>query len=296
MPIILSLSDEEVSDGSRRLSLFSGDVFVYSPRRSTSALCHPAQGILERLLGPDAITAQQRMAEQEFASQFARAARELSDVADELVSAVVADFQCDPETTYIGATTLCASTGLGFLAHGLGIPQHPHRDTWYAAAPCQLNWWIPLFDLESSMAFAFYPRYWDTPVTNNSAEFRYDEWEEDWQWEARSRAEERLSHPRPLEPIELRPEIRICCPAGGVIISSVAQLYSTVPNETSKTHFSVHFQTVSSRDLESDTGASNVDAHPAGTPLASFVRCSDLSPMPEQLLALSGQRWAMPTP
>lgn len=284
VPIVLSLTNAEIPDADRRLSLFSGNLFVYSPRPTSRALCATACSMLERVLGPDPVWAQQRMGEAEFASLFVDAARSLAAIVPELASAIVADFDCDPERTFVGGSTLSASTGLGFLAHGLGVPQHPHRDTWYAASACQLNWWIPLYDLDASASFAFHPRYWDLPIHNNSRNFHYDEWRQAMEVDPVVSVEERLSHPRPLDPIELRPDIRISAPAGGVIISSVAQLYSTVPNETSKTSFSVLFQTVSETDLEVGAGPSNLDAHPQGTSLASFVRCSDLSPIPQELI------------
>jgi hypothetical protein len=290
VPIVLSLIDAEIPDVDRRVSLFSGNVFVYSPRPTTRALCASAHSILERVFGPQPVQAQQRLSEATFSSLFVEAASQLADIVPELASAVVVDFDCDPESTFVGGATLSASTGLGFLAHGLGIPRHPHRDTWYAAAACQLNWWIPLFDLDSSASFAFHPSYWDMPVHNNSGEFRYDDWVDSMRQITAMPTEERLSHPRPLEPIDLHPEIRICCPAGGVIISSVAQLYSAVPNETSKTHFSVHFQSVSERDLEAGRGAANLDANPHGTSLSSFVRCSDLAPIPRELVSLHLER------
>jgi len=285
VPIVLSLIDAEIPDVDRRVSLFSGNVFVYSPRPTTRALCASAHSILGRVFGPQPVHAQQRLSEAPFSSLFLEATGQLAEVIPELASAVVVDFDCDPNSTFVGGATISATTGLGFLAHGLGVPQHPHRDTWYAAAACQLNWWLPLFDLDSSASFAFHPSYWDTPVHNNSGEFRFDDWVDSTRQVAAMPTEEWLSHPRPLEPIDLHPEIRICCPAGGVVISSVAQLYSAVPNETSKTHFSVHFQTVSERDLEAGRGAVNLDASPHGTSLSSFVRCSDLSPIPAELIA-----------
>jgi hypothetical protein len=280
VPIVHSLTDAEVPDAARRRSLFSGDVFVYSPRPTTVAFCAATRNVIEQMLGDEPGWAQQRMSETEFAVLFKAAARNFSHVVTDLASGVVADFDCDPATTFIGAPSLTATTGRGFIAHGLGVPQHPHRDTWYAASPCQLNWWLPLYDLDASAAFAFHPAYWDLPIQNSSSDFDYEEWSDADRLGQAATAAELFAQPRPLAPIELDPELRVSCPAGGAILSSVAQLYSTVPNETLKTYFSVHFQTVSEEDLENGEGASNVDADPRGTSLAGFVRCSDLSPIP----------------
>jgi hypothetical protein len=282
--VVYALTDTEFSDQDRRGALFDGNLFVYMPRPSTLALGTAARRILEQRLGPDPVWAQQRMTESEFSERFASAAHTLSLVILELASAVVAEFGGDRKTTFVGTPQMVATTGQGFLAHGLGVPQHPHRDTWYAASPCQLNWWIPMYDVDAGASFAFHTQYWNSPVRNSSSEFRYDQWYETNQMGSIGFDRDALTDPRPLDPIELSPEVRITCPAGGAILSSVSQLYSTVPNETLKTHFSVRFQTVSENDLEAGFGASDPDAAAPGTSLASFVRCSDLSPIPESLI------------
>lgn len=283
MTIVHALVDREVEDAERRRMLFAGDLFVYSPRPSTRAIAAATQDALEELLGPEAVWAQQWMSEEEFIRRFLAVASKLSHVLPEVASALVTDFGCEAETTYVGAPSLGATTGMGFVAHGIGVLQHPHRDTWYAASPCQLNWCVPLYDLDASKSFAFHPMYWDTPVYNSSSDFDYDQW-----FEASHAAEgtifvQPFEQPRPLGPIELTPEIRISCPAGGVVISSAAQLCSAVPNEALKVNFSLHFTSVSEVDLISGDGPPNLDAFPRGTSLSTFVRCSDLSPLPQTL-------------
>jgi len=284
LPILYSLSDTEVTDSERRRSMFAGNLFVYSPRPVTVAFASVCRVILEQTLGGDPVWAQQRMSEAEFAALFYAAARGLSQIALQLASGIVADLGCDPDMTYVGRPALVATTGFGFLAHGLGAPQHPHRDTWYAAAPCQVNWWVPLHDLESSASFAFHPVYWREPVQNSSGSFDYAKWYDHHEMGQPPGQTEPLAQPRPLDPIDLTPEIRISCLAGGVIMSSVAQLYSAVPNEDRKTHFNVHFQTVNRKDLDSGAGARNLDAEPKGSSLTHFVRCRDLVQMPEELV------------
>lgn len=281
--MVASLTDQDITDTVRRRLLFSGTLFVYTPRPSTLGVTSAVGRALERAFGPDPVLAQQRMSEAEFARRFQQATREVERGGPELASLVVADLGCDPKGTFVGPLSLSAATGRGFLAHGLGVAQNPHRDTWYAAAPCQINWWIPLFDVDASASLAFHPSYWDTPVDNNSRQFRYDEWRSASRRHSVPTTEERLRQPRPTGPIDLASQIRVCCSAGGLVVSSAAQLSSTVPNEASKTHFSVRFQTVSEHDLRSGFGASNLDADPEGSSLSSFVRCSDLGPMPQEL-------------
>lgn len=284
MPIIAALTDAEIPDVDRRLSLFSGNLFVYTPRPSTGALSAAARDRLEELLGPEPMWAQQQLTEVEFTTLFNAAVRSLSRVALGLAADVAVDFGCDPGSTFVGGASLVAATGVGFVAHGLGTPQHPHRDTWYAASSCQVNWWVPLYHLEASTSFAFHPHYWDVPVANNSRDFVYEEWARRLQAIGAAGSRDALTEPRPLAPIDLSPDVQICCPPGGVVLSSAAQLYSGVPNDTLETHFSVHFQTVSEADLMAGRGASNLDAEPQGSALSDFVRCSDQSPIPQELV------------
>lgn len=286
MPIVASLSGGEVPDEDRRLSLFSGNFFVYHPRASTEILADEARACLDELLGPDPARVEQELTEVEFTTLFNAAARRLGRVVLGMAASVAVDFGCDPASTYVGGATLVAGTGAGLVAQGLRAPQHPHRDTWYAASSSQVNWWIPLDDPEAGASFAFHPLYWDVPVLNSSSEFVFEEWAQSVRARGAIGARDPLAEPRPLVPIDLTPDIRICCPAGGVVISSVAQLYSSVPNDTLTTHFSVRFQTVSAADLLAGQGASNLDAEPQGTALRGFVRCSDQSPIPRDLVEL----------
>ena len=286
VPIVHAFTDHQVPDRDRRRSLFAGDLFVYNPRPSTLALAAAARALLEQVLGPDPAFAQQRCSEPEFSALFNAAARNLSQIVLQLAGAVAVDLGCDAATTFVGAPSLVATTGMGFLAHGLGVPQHPHRDTWYAATLCQLNWWVPVYDLGDSASLAFHPVYWRVPVRNTSASFVFDDWYERHRMGRAAPPAELSDQPRALDPIELTPEIRISCPAGGVILSSVAQLYSVVPNETVRIHFGVHFKTLSYSDLALGHGATNLDAEAQGTSLSTFVRCSDFTPIPDELTRL----------
>jgi hypothetical protein len=69
-----------------------------------------------------------------------------------------------------------------------------------------------------------------------------------------------------------------------MIVFAAAQLHSTVPNTTPRTRFSIDFRTVNIDDLESGTGAANVDAACTGTTLGDFLRASDLAPLPAELI------------
>ena len=118
-----------------------------------------------------------------------------------------------------------------YLSAGLAYAFHLHRDTWYSAPHCQLNWWLPVYDIEPDNCMAFHPRYWAQAVRNDSRKYNY------YEWNATSRkiaAEQVKSdtreQPHALEPLDPEPQIRLICKPGGMILFSGAQMHSTVPN------------------------------------------------------------------
>jgi hypothetical protein len=297
VPIVYASNQSEPSDAERRSSVFDGDFFVYGPRPTTMALRDFARDSIEQMLGAEPSWAQQRMTETEFSVLFKVALRNFSrrQAVMSLMASIVSDFGCDPSTTYMSCPELTAITGQGFLAQGIGGPRHPHRDTWYAASPSQLHWWISLYDHDGTSSVAFHPRYWDWPVANSSVDFDYQKWQ-DGEFTPEAGPGTGLSHPRPLEAVVLSPEIRIASPAGGLIIFSSAQLYSIVPNDSLHTYFATHFQTVNERDLLEGAGALNLDAEPHGSSLSSFLRCDDLSPISPEIIERAALQGARPSP
>jgi hypothetical protein len=63
-----------------------------------------------------------------------------------------------------------------YLKAGLAYQFHAHRDTWFSAPHQQLNWWLPVHEIEWEDSMAFHPRYFHTPVRNSSAGYDYEEW------------------------------------------------------------------------------------------------------------------------
>src|SRR5919112_3055691 len=92
--------------------------------------------------------------------------------------------------------------------------------------------------------------------------------------------------PRPVEPVELDPQIRLICPVGGIILFSAAQLHSSVPNTSGVTRFSIDFRTVHLDDVVAKRGAPNIDASCTGTTMRDYLRGSDFSHIPDDIVAL----------
>ena len=92
--------------------------------------------------------------------------------------------------------------------------------------------------------------------------------------------------PRPVEPVELDPQIRLICPVGGIILFSAAQLHSSVPNTSGVTRFSIDFRTVHLDDVVAKRGAPNVDASCTGTTMRDYLRAIDFTHIPDDIIAL----------
>jgi hypothetical protein len=63
-------------------------------------------------------------------------------------------------------------------------------------------------------------------------------------------------------------------------------MHSTVPNTSGRTRFSIDFRTVHSDDIETQTCAPNIDSACAGTSLRDFMRGTDLSRFPEDVVRI----------
>src|SRR6202165_358486 len=245
--------DLNVSDDVRRQRLYDGQLFVYSTRASILALVNFAKSMIEDAFGGlDPRTAQKNMAVEHYASLLGKlkpafihhpeSKRHLRNILE--------DLGCDLEKTYFDVPRMRSSTSDNYLTTGIAFAWHPHRETWYSAPPCLINWWLPIYEIESDNAMAFHPQYWARPVKNSSAEYNYYTWNKLYRGENVTKLIK--DNPRPLpratEAMELEPQIRLICPVGGVILFSGAQMHSSVPNTSGVTRFSIDFRTIHVND------------------------------------------------
>lgn len=281
----------EASDGDadRRKRLFDGQLYVYTARKSILAFARFARQMIEDAFrGLDPELAQYSMPVDRYAEILTELKPKFIHHAESKrhVRAILEELGCDLEKTYFEVPKLRSSTSDGYLTAGIAYAWHPHRDTWYSAPSCQVNWWLPVFDLASDNAMAFHPRYWSQPVKNSSAGYNY------YVWNKRYRGEHIKAFtnkdPRPLpaptQEIELTPQLRLICPVGGVIVFSAAQLHSSVPNTSGRTRFSIDFRTVHSDDLLRSVGAPNVDSACTGTVLHEFRSACSQAALPDEVL------------
>jgi hypothetical protein len=279
--------ESTLSDDDRRTRLYAGDLFVYAPKPSTTAFVEFTRDLVRDAFGDlDPETAQYHMSVEDYAALLA----ELKPAfihhprCKELIRDLLIELGVDPEKTYFDVPRLRTSTSDDFLTSGIAYAFHPHRDTWYSAPFCQLNWWMPVFDIVPENGMAFHPKYFSQGVLNGSSTYNY------YEWNATNRASaaqhiksDTRVQPKPEEEIELFPQTRVVAPSGGMMVFSAAQLHSSVPNDSGRTRFSIDFRTVHLDDVVNHVGAPNVDSSCTGTTMRDYLRATDHARIPEDL-------------
>jgi len=262
--------DAGISDDLRRRRLFEGQLFVYSPRPSIIAFTNFARTMIEEAFGErDPRTAQNHMGVEQYAALLGKLKPSFihHPESKRLLNGILDDLHCNLEKTYFDVPRLRTSTSGGYLTTGIAYAWHPHRDTWYSAPSCQINWWLPVYEIEADNAMAFHPRYWHDPVKNSSSGYNYYTWNKLYRGEhvAKLTKEDPRPLPRATEPLELDPQIRLICPVGGIMLFSGAQMHSSVPNTSGVTRFSIDFRTVPLDDARAKRGTPNIDWESTGT-------------------------------
>jgi hypothetical protein len=283
--------DSEMTDDERRRALYAGQLFVHLRSESVVSFVQFTRELIEKAFSPhDPRTAQHEMSIEHFAQVLGELKPQFihHPESKKHLQAILSEVGCDLASTYFDVPRLRSSTSDNYLTSGIAYAWHPHRDTWYSAPPCQLNWWLPVYEVESENVMAFHPAYWGKPVRNNSRDYNY------YVWNKKHRGMDVTRHikedPRPLpkaiEKLEVDPQIRIVCPIGGILIFSGAQMHSSVPNTSGKTRFSVDFRTVHVDDAKQRIGAPVTDEECTGTTMRDYLCGTDLSRLPEDVIAL----------
>ncbi|QIR37550.1 hypothetical protein HCG51_13080 [Tolypothrix sp. PCC 7910] len=282
--------DSHISENIRRAHLYNGQIFSYSPSKSAIALCELAREMAEAAFAPlDPTTAQHILPVEQYVEILAKLKPAFihHPKCKELIQGILEESGCDLSKTYFDVPRLRTATSDGYLTSGIAYAFHPHRDTWYSAPQCQINWWLPVYDVTSENVMAFHPRYWSQPVKNSSRDYNYAQWNR----ESRKTAAQHIKkdtrkQPRAEELLEIEPQLRLIPKVGGMILFSGAQMHSTVPNTSGYTRFSIDFRTVHLDDVIARKGAPNIDSDCTGTSLGDFLRGSDFSPISQDLVAL----------
>lgn len=283
--------DPPFSDERRRDELYCGQLLVYSPRKSSLAFIEFARKLIREAFAPyDPETAQLHLSVEQYADILVKLKPNFIHHPESkaLMRNIFEEMGCDLGKTYFDVPKMRSSTSDNYLTTGIAYAWHPHRDTWYSAPPCQVNWWIPIFDIQSNNAMAFHPQYWNAPVKNSSKGYNYYLWNQQNRGAhvAKFLKEDPRPLPKPTEPLALEPQVRLIVPAGGIILFSAAQMHSSVPNTSGRTRFSIDFRVVNLDDVSQRRGAPRVDEECTGTTMRDYLRATDLAHIPDELIAL----------
>lgn len=279
--------DSKKSDNERRELLYNGQLFVYSPVKAAKEMCEFTQQMVREYFGKlDPVTAQDHMPVEEYAAILADLKPKFihHPESKKYIQRILKELGCDLEKTYFDVPRLRTATSNDYLSTGIAYAFHPHRDTWYSAPMCQLNFWMPVFDIESGNSLAFHPKYWNKAIKNSSRTYNYQNWNANNRFNAAQHIKtDTRVQPKPEETLELDPQIRLITNVGGIIIFPGASLHSTVPNNTGKTRFSIDFRTVNIDDLKNRKGAANIDSECTGTPMKDYLRGTDLQQLSDEI-------------
>jgi hypothetical protein len=280
--------DARCTDDERRDALYRGDIFVYQPLPAAQRLAELARGMLEAAFAPhDPRRIDQALSMEECAAVLSKLKPAFIHHPEckVLLPEIIRSIGGDPEQIHFDVPRLRSAYPENYLTSGIAYAFHPHRDTWYSAPFCQINWWLPIWEIEERNCLAFHPAY-DNPVENSSEIYNY------YEWNAKNRASasqhvksDTREQPKLTQPIERR-EMRLLVPPGGLILFSAAQLHETVPNTSGVARYSIDFRTVHKGDAEARRGAANLDSRSTGTTMRDYLRASDLAHLPDDVVSL----------
>lgn len=154
----------------------------------------------------------------------------------------------------------------------------PHRDTWYAHPQSLIVLWIPLHDLNEEETFVFYPDYYQREVPNNSEVFDYSDWIKEgpelkigWQNKDTGLTGD---YSRSNPEFDAGEGIGFSTKAGQHLFFAGAQFHKTLPQNTTKTRYSLDVRFVHLDDLSSGLCAPNVDNRSRGSTLKDYIYCT----------------------
>lgn len=271
--------DPVFDDAERRRRLYSGDVIVYSQVPEVAAFAEFTRNLIVEEFGADPIAVHERQSSEQLADALISFKPAFIHNPESIghVKKITEALGCSPEELHADVPKLRTAFPAGGLSTGIAYAFQAHRDTWYAAPPQQVNWWLPVWPVAHNNAMEFYPRGFGTVVENNSELYNYYEANA---WRGRikdfSGGKDTRVHPAPSFPLP-EDEQRLCVvpPLGGVMLFSGDQLHATTPNTSSVTRYSIDFRTVHAPDVASGVGAPRADVRCQGTSLRDFRRLSD---------------------
>ena len=255
-------TDRPISDKDRADILFSGDLLVQQNISAMHQLIEWTSTLLDDSLKPlEAVTAQANLTPEKFIklTTDAQTNFRVSEHARSLFFAALEECGVDLKQTYYDHFPL-RIVPYGTKHNGARNSFiSPHRDTWGSNIYSQLNWWAPIYELETSRTIAVYPKYWTDPIANDTAEWRFAKHIESRRNTPKGLKAPYPSAPSPIEDVDESEVVKVMLEPGDVLSFSSAHLHGSVPNTSNATRYSVEMRTINQLDLLADRAAPNVD-------------------------------------
>src|SRR3954452_18410324 len=168
MAMVIS-TDPGASDAQRRGRVFQGQVVAIPPTPAIAAFAEFAWELICSAFGNlDPLSAHDDLPVEEYVAVLGPLKTGFTHHprSKELLRDLLVDLGCDPEMTFFDVPKLRTVSPAAYLKSGLGYNYQPHRDTWYSAPPCQVNWWAPIRGVTPNACMAFHPDFWQRAAPN----------------------------------------------------------------------------------------------------------------------------------
>ena len=270
--------------------LYAGEIFLLRNLPAMQALVLFARQFLKRRLDshePPNIHSELKREDQ--LSTFATLGREFtrSPEAKQLWLVLFTSIGLDPECLARDRLRLRFQPPSQPEAASSGAVMHStvpfHRDTWGTNLYAQINWWAPVYPITEQRTMALYPDLWERPLRNTSASYDLQALVRLVAEQGRGAVTADTAVPQLLEPVDPAQAVPVVIEPGSVIVFSSAHAHAGVPNSTDCTRLSLETRTLWIPDVESGTGAPNVDGAARWAAPGFFYRLSDGKPLNEIL-------------
>lgn len=260
--------------------IYAGRILFFDGLPAVAALIEETRAILEEVFdGAFPPTAFRALGDEGFRTSLRKAQKRFADspeIARHYTDALIAA-GAEPEATYRDRLILRAAPPFN-APSGSGYGRLPaHRDSWGAGLDCQINWWLPIYDITAERTMAIFPYAWDRKVVNDSAG-----------WEP-SRARKEPGYPElptAREPVDWDAALPLVVPTGTLMAFSATHLHATVPNTTDQARISSETRTVDRRHLRDGRGAPNLDRGPVAPGTGWFRRLGGVATLRDDLDAM----------
>ncbi len=246
---------------------FEGAIFTSPPRTSLKSLGAWGRAILAETFG----SRPEELVPEEFRDALTCArARVQSAEGLKLAWNSLAELGLDCSTMLLDNVRLRAiSPGLEFISEAAPV-FYAHRDTWYGNPRCQLNAWLPLYDVDASNSFRFYLDAFRTAVVNDSEAFRLGDFEQRGGF-GRTQGDALTAYPKALEIASEEGAVwDVEAQQDSLVLFSAAHLHQTLPNRGVQVRFSLDFRFCRRADLETRRGAPDLDNSSQGSVITGY--------------------------